>query len=192
MRFLHDLLQGRGSIIGFGIVAIKELFGSHHDLIRGFSAATAATHAIGQNCHDAAVDARVLEQRELVLLVFSVAFVNAGRSGKSVTSGHGALLEKQYFLQKSDMAVLSSQHDLLSQVFCSAIPLILLVTNLHSPERHMIELRMEHADLDALIDRAVELAPVDELMIRRLKKRRLALRDEIARVERELQPDEPA
>ncbi|MES2583897.1 MAG: DUF465 domain-containing protein [Pseudomonadota bacterium] len=67
-----------------------------------------------------------------------------------------------------------------------------MVTNLHSPERHLIELRMEHADLDALIDRAANDAPVDELMMRRLKKRRLLLRDEITRVERELQPNEPA
>jgi len=67
-----------------------------------------------------------------------------------------------------------------------------LITNLHSPERHLIELRIEHADLDALIDRAATDAPVDELMIRRLKKRRLALRDVIARVERELDPNEPA
>ena len=51
---------------------------------------------------------------------------------------------------------------------------------------------LEHADLDALIDRAATDAPVDELMIRRLKKRRLALRDVIARVERELDPNEPA
>ncbi len=51
---------------------------------------------------------------------------------------------------------------------------------------------MEHADLDALIDRAADASPVDELMIRRLKKRRLALRDEIARVEREIDPSEPA
>ncbi|MEI8155333.1 MAG: YdcH family protein [Burkholderiales bacterium] len=67
-----------------------------------------------------------------------------------------------------------------------------MITNLHSPERHLIELRIEHADLDALIDRAATDAPVDELMIRRLKKRRLALRDVIARVERELDPNEPA
>jgi hypothetical protein len=53
-------------------------------------------------------------------------------------------------------------------------------------------LRIEHADLDALIDRAADDAPVDELMIRRLKKRRLALRDVIARVERQLDPNEPA
>ncbi len=64
--------------------------------------------------------------------------------------------------------------------------------NLHSPERQLIELRIEHADLDSLIDRAATDAPVDELMIRRLKKRRLALRDVIARLEREIGPDEPA
>ena len=67
-----------------------------------------------------------------------------------------------------------------------------LVTNLHSPERQLIELRIEHADLDAMIDRAADDSPVDELMMRRLKKRRLSLRDEMARVERELQPNEPA
>jgi hypothetical protein len=67
-----------------------------------------------------------------------------------------------------------------------------LVTNLHSPERQLIELRIEHADLDAMIDRAADDSPVDELMMRRLKKRRLSLRDEIARMERELQPNEPA
>ncbi len=51
---------------------------------------------------------------------------------------------------------------------------------------------MEHADLDALIDRTALDSPVDELMIRRLKKRRLVLRDHIARLEREIQPSEPA
>lgn len=51
---------------------------------------------------------------------------------------------------------------------------------------------MEHADLDAMIDRLGHAHEVDELMLRRLKKRRLALRDEIARLENELTPDEPA
>lgn len=75
-----------------------------------------------------------------------------------------------------------------------------MASNLHSPQRHLIELRIEHADLDALIDRLSHAgdsgpeytAATDELMLRRLKKRRLALRDEIARLERELDPDEPA
>jgi hypothetical protein len=51
---------------------------------------------------------------------------------------------------------------------------------------------MEHADLDALIDRISEETPLDELMMRRLKKRRLAMRDDMARIERELTPNEPA
>lgn len=51
---------------------------------------------------------------------------------------------------------------------------------------------MEHADLDATIDRLAEVVPTDELLLRRLKKRRLALRDQIARLERELDPQEPA
>ena len=65
-------------------------------------------------------------------------------------------------------------------------------SNLHSPERRLIELRMEHADLDALIDRTGGEQPVDELMMRRLKKRRLSLRDEISRLELALDPKEPA
>ncbi len=64
--------------------------------------------------------------------------------------------------------------------------------NLHSPARRLIELRIEHADLDDLIDRAVGERPLDDLMLRRLKKRRLALRDQIARLELEVDPPEPA
>lgn len=65
-------------------------------------------------------------------------------------------------------------------------------SNLHSPERLLIELKIEHADLDALVDRLAHESPVDELMLRRLKKRRLALRDRIARLESDLDPKEPA
>ncbi len=64
--------------------------------------------------------------------------------------------------------------------------------NLHSPERQLIELRIEHADLDASIDQLSLTTPVDELMLRRLKKRRLALRDQINQIERNLDPKEPA
>jgi hypothetical protein len=66
-----------------------------------------------------------------------------------------------------------------------------MAENLHSPPRRLIELRIEHADLDDLIDRNT-LAPADELVLRRLKKRRLLLRDQIARLEAELEPPEPA
>jgi hypothetical protein len=64
--------------------------------------------------------------------------------------------------------------------------------NLHSPPRQLIELRMEHADLDSLIDQAALTLPDGELSLRRLKKRRLSLRDQIARLEAEIDPPEPA
>ena len=64
--------------------------------------------------------------------------------------------------------------------------------NLHSLSRRLIELRIEHADLDNLIDQATATRPDDELSVRRLKKRRLLLRDQIARLEAELEPPEPA
>lgn len=67
-----------------------------------------------------------------------------------------------------------------------------LDSNLHSPQRRLIDLRIEHADLDVMIDRMGQGSEVDELLMRRLKKRRLVLRDEISRLERELTPDEPA
>lgn len=56
----------------------------------------------------------------------------------------------------------------------------------------MIELRIEHADLDASVDRLSDSALPDELLLRRLKKRRLALRDEVAQIEQLLDPQEPA
>jgi len=64
--------------------------------------------------------------------------------------------------------------------------------NLHSPQRRLIELRMEHADLDELIDRNAITLPADDLSLRRLKKRRLLLRDLIASLETQLDPREPA
>ena len=64
--------------------------------------------------------------------------------------------------------------------------------NLHSVQRQLIELRIEHADMDDMIDRMAQNLPHDELALRRLKKRRLLLRDQIARLEVELDPPTPA
>jgi hypothetical protein len=64
--------------------------------------------------------------------------------------------------------------------------------NLHSPQRRLIELRIEHGDLDVVIDQASAVRPLDELALQRLKKRRLVLRDQIARLEEGLNPPEPA
>jgi len=51
------------------------------------------------------------------------------------------------------------------------------------------ELRVTHRDLDYLIDKLQHDPMVDQLRIRRLKKRRLLLKDMIASLESELIPD---
>lgn len=54
------------------------------------------------------------------------------------------------------------------------------------------ELRIEHRDLDEIIDRLLRTPPLDELMLRRLKKRKLLLKDRITTLERMIEPDVPA
>lgn len=51
------------------------------------------------------------------------------------------------------------------------------------------ELRVSHRDLDYLIDALSHDPMVDQLRMRRLKKRRLILKDMISRLESELIPD---
>jgi hypothetical protein len=51
------------------------------------------------------------------------------------------------------------------------------------------ELQAEHRDLDEAIDRLSEQIPVNALHLQRLKKRRLALKDMIAKLSGRLLPD---
>ncbi|MDE0754385.1 MAG: DUF465 domain-containing protein [Woeseiaceae bacterium] len=51
------------------------------------------------------------------------------------------------------------------------------------------ELRVNHRDLDYLIDSLTHDPMVDQLRLRRLKKRRLVLKDMISQLESELIPD---
>jgi hypothetical protein len=55
--------------------------------------------------------------------------------------------------------------------------------------RQLIELRIEHRDLDVVIARLVADPSSDELQLRRLKKRKLRLKDMIAYLEIKLIPD---
>jgi hypothetical protein len=56
-------------------------------------------------------------------------------------------------------------------------------------EARLVELRQDHADLDAAVQ-AIALSPLpDMLLIGRLKRKKLALKDEIARIEDQLTPD---
>jgi len=51
------------------------------------------------------------------------------------------------------------------------------------------QLRIEHRDLDDVISRLSMDLHVDELQLKRLKKRKLALKDQILKLESELIPD---
>ena len=51
------------------------------------------------------------------------------------------------------------------------------------------ELRIEHQDLDQVISRLVVDPHVDQIMLRRLKKRKLMIKDMIAQLESDRIPD---
>ncbi len=54
------------------------------------------------------------------------------------------------------------------------------------------ELQVEHRDLDLVISHLIENPPPDDLLVRRLKKRKLLLKDRILQLEQMLVPDIPA
>lgn len=56
-------------------------------------------------------------------------------------------------------------------------------------KQRLVELRVEHRDLDTMITRLSEDALVDQIQLRRLKKRKLAIKDLISRLESKLIPD---
>ena len=51
------------------------------------------------------------------------------------------------------------------------------------------QLRIEHRDLDEIISRLSMDIHIDELQLKRLKKRKLALKDQISKLESQLIPD---
>jgi hypothetical protein len=56
-------------------------------------------------------------------------------------------------------------------------------------QRKLEVLRMEHRDLDSVIERLAHDPELDELQVRRLKRRKLLLKDQITQLERQLVPD---
>ena len=55
--------------------------------------------------------------------------------------------------------------------------------------QRLVALQVEHRDLDAVIHRLVLDPTRDELQVTRLKRRKLLLKDQIARLERQIDPD---
>ena len=64
-----------------------------------------------------------------------------------------------------------------------------LAANDEALQQKLVELRQEHADLDAAIVALQSVPQPDQLLIARLKRRKLALRDQIARIDDQLTPD---
>jgi hypothetical protein len=64
-----------------------------------------------------------------------------------------------------------------------------LAANDEALQQKLAELRQEHQDLDASAIALGLLPQPDQLLIARLKRRKLALRDQIARIEDQLTPD---
>ncbi|QEI06179.1 DUF465 domain-containing protein [Pigmentiphaga aceris] len=62
-----------------------------------------------------------------------------------------------------------------------------------APKRERIaELQLEHRDLDDVIERLADQPGVDDLRLRRLKKRKLQIRDSLERLQMSITPDIPA
>lgn len=61
--------------------------------------------------------------------------------------------------------------------------------DLASTRRKIVELKLEHHDLDMSLQRLADDPHVDELALKRMKKRKLQLKDMIAKLQSELIPD---
>lgn len=55
--------------------------------------------------------------------------------------------------------------------------------------KQLASLKSEHRDLDDVINQLIEQGSYDPLQIQRLKKRKLVLKDQIAKLESKLLPD---
>lgn len=71
-------------------------------------------------------------------------------------------------------------------------PMTLSETEIADIHARLNEMQIEHRDLDLVIDHLSLVPPPDQLLVRRLKKRKLQLKDRISQLELILVPDIPA
>ncbi len=62
-------------------------------------------------------------------------------------------------------------------------------TDIDAIEARIAELKLEHRDLDDVIERLAQTPVLDQLQLQRLKKRKLLVKDQINVLERQLTPD---
>jgi hypothetical protein len=65
-------------------------------------------------------------------------------------------------------------------------------TDIDAIKMRIVELQVEHRDLDQIISTLSEQTGRDELQIRRLKKRKLQIKDNLTLLQMQIEPDIPA
>ena len=65
----------------------------------------------------------------------------------------------------------------------------MIMVDLDDLKNKLAELRSEHRDLDDVITRMTDDGTPNQLQIQRLKRRKLALKDQIAHIENKILPD---
>ncbi len=67
-----------------------------------------------------------------------------------------------------------------------------MTKDLDAIAKRIIELQVEHRDLDQVISQIADVTSGDQLQLRRLKKRKLQIKDQITWLQIQLTPDIPA
>ncbi len=65
----------------------------------------------------------------------------------------------------------------------------MIMNDIEALKNKLAELRTEHRDLDDVITRMIEDGSYNQLQLQRLKRRKLALKDQIAQIKNKLLPD---
>jgi len=73
--------------------------------------------------------------------------------------------------------------------FSKIVEAIALMDDTEALKERLEQLKEEHRDLDDVISRLVDDGAFNQIKVQRLKKRKLALKDQIAQVENRLLPD---
>ncbi len=68
-------------------------------------------------------------------------------------------------------------------------PVTTIMDDLEPLRRKLEALKVEHRDLDDVIERIGAMLPFDQLQLQRLKKRKLQIKAQIPRIESQLLPD---
>jgi hypothetical protein len=66
------------------------------------------------------------------------------------------------------------------------------LSDVRTLQMRLLELESEHRELDHLIEQLEASGARDELQVRRLKKRKLQLKDQMTQIQIQLTPDVPA